>query len=84
VILRAGLLSSGRHAARPRWRGPADGRALGNPADCRGLTFGIITATVGLEQGLFDAQLFTSVLLIVLVSALVPMIALRDIPSELS
>ena len=39
---------------------------------------------VGLEQGLFDAQPFTSALLIVLVSALVPMILLRDIPSELS
>jgi glutathione-regulated potassium-efflux system ancillary protein KefC len=48
------------------------------------LTFGIISATVGLEEGLLDRRLFTAVLLIVLVSAALPMILLRDLPSELS
>jgi Kef-type K+ transport system membrane component KefB len=48
------------------------------------LTFGIISATVGLEEGLLDQRLFTAVLLIVLVSAALPMILLRDLPTELS
>jgi len=47
------------------------------------LTFGIIAATVGLEAGLLDTRLFTTILLIVLVSATLPMIVLREIPSEL-
>jgi len=48
------------------------------------LTFGIISATVGLEEGLLNRRLFAAVLLIVLVSAALPMILLRDLPSELS
>lgn len=47
------------------------------------LTFGIITATVGLQEGLLDRRLFTAVLLVVLASALIPMVVLRDCPAEL-
>ncbi len=47
------------------------------------LTFGIIAATVGLEGGLLDARLYTAILLVVLVSATLPMALLRDLPSEL-
>lgn len=47
------------------------------------LTFGIITATVGREEGLLDRRLFATVLLIVLVSAALPMVLLRDRPTEL-
>lgn len=46
------------------------------------LTFGIITATVGLQEGLLDRWLFSTILLVVLASALLPMILLRDLPSE--
>lgn len=47
------------------------------------LTFGIITATVGLHAGLLDARLFTAILLIVLASAALPAVLLHDIPAEL-
>jgi len=47
------------------------------------LSFGIITATVGLELGLLDQQLFAAVLLVVLLSAVFPMLLLSDLPNEL-
>jgi Kef-type K+ transport system membrane component KefB len=47
------------------------------------LTFGIITATVGLQEGLLDARWFSVVLLIVVGSAVLPMALLRDLPAEL-
>src|ERR671919_372102 len=46
------------------------------------LTFGIITATVGLEEGLLDRRLFTAVTLVILTSAALPMVLLRDLPGE--
>ncbi|MBI4269366.1 MAG: cation:proton antiporter [Candidatus Rokubacteria bacterium] len=48
------------------------------------LSFGIITATVGLQVGLLDQQLFGAILLVVLLSAALPMLLLRDLPSELT
>lgn len=47
------------------------------------LTFGIITASVGLEEGVIDAQLFTVMLAVVLLSGLLPMVLLRDLPNDL-
>jgi glutathione-regulated potassium-efflux system ancillary protein KefC len=64
-----------------RWVLGTGGHALGILFNYR-LTFGIITATVGLEEGLLGQRLFTAVLLIVLLSAALPMILLRDLPSE--
>lgn len=46
------------------------------------LTFGIITATVGLDEGIIDRSLFTAVMLVVLASAALPMVLLRDLPNE--
>lgn len=48
------------------------------------LTFGIITATVGLDAGIVDRTLFTAMMLVVLASAALPMVLLRDLPSEIS
>jgi glutathione-regulated potassium-efflux system ancillary protein KefC len=70
-------------AAAARWALGGGTHATGILFNYR-LTFGIISATVGFEEGLLDQQLFTAVLLIVLVSAALPMILLRDLPSELS
>ena len=61
----------------------AGGHALGVLFNYR-LTFGIITATVGLQEGLIGERLFTAVLLAVLLSAALPMILLRDLPTELA
>lgn len=48
------------------------------------LTFGIIAATVGLEHGLLDRRMYAVLLLVVLASAILPMIFLRERPTELS
>jgi glutathione-regulated potassium-efflux system ancillary protein KefC len=66
-----------------RWVVNASSHTIGVLFNYR-LTFGIISATVGLEEGLLDQGLFTAVLLIVLVSAALPMVLLRDLPSELA
>jgi glutathione-regulated potassium-efflux system ancillary protein KefC len=66
-----------------RWVVSGSSRVVGVLFNYR-LTFGIISASVGLEEGLLDQRLFTAVLLIVLVSAALPMILLRDLPSELA
>jgi glutathione-regulated potassium-efflux system ancillary protein KefC len=66
-----------------RWVLSGSTRAVGILFNYR-LTFGIISATVGFEEGLLDQRLFTAILLIVLVSAALPMVLLRDLPSELS
>jgi hypothetical protein len=47
------------------------------------LTFGIITATVGVQERLLDSRWFSVVLLVVLGSAVLPMALLRDLPAEL-
>jgi Kef-type K+ transport system membrane component KefB len=47
------------------------------------LSFGIITATVGLEEGLIDVGLYSVILLVVMASAALPMILLGDRPTEL-
>lgn len=47
------------------------------------LTFGIITATVGLQEGVLDGRLFSTVLLVVLASAALPVALLHDLPAEL-
>ncbi|MGH7339434.1 MAG: hypothetical protein ACREKH_03000 [Candidatus Rokuibacteriota bacterium] len=46
------------------------------------LTFGIITATVGLQEGPIDPALFSTILLVVLTNALLPMALRRDMPAE--
>lgn len=48
------------------------------------LTFGIITASVGLQQGLLDRQLFSAILVVILASAALPMLLLRDLPMEVN
>ncbi len=47
------------------------------------LAFGIVTATVGLEAGLITTQHYSVILLIIVSSALLPAILLRDTPNEL-
>lgn len=51
--------------------------------DAYRLTFGIITATVGLQDGALDGRLFSTVLLVVHASAALPVALLRDLPAEL-
>lgn len=77
----AGLKYAGTAAA-ARWLAPGLGHFAGVLFNYR-LTFGIITATVGLTEGLLDQSLFSTVLLVVLASAALPMILLRDLPAEL-
>lgn len=78
----AGLKYAGTAAA-ARLLTPAAGHFAGILFNYR-LTFGIITATVGLAEGLLDPLLFSAVLLVVLASAALPVILLRDLPTELS
>lgn len=66
-----------------RWLAPDLGRSVGVLFNYR-LTFGIIAATVGLQEGVLDQRLFTAVLLVIVVSAILPMILLRDLPSEIA
>ncbi len=47
------------------------------------LSFGIITATVGKEAGLIDEAQYSIILLIIVCSALLPALFLRDTPNEL-
>lgn len=47
------------------------------------LSFGIITATVGKESGLIDEAQYSIILLIIVCSALLPALFLRDTPNEL-
>ncbi|MGH2659358.1 MAG: cation:proton antiporter [Actinomycetota bacterium] len=77
----AGLKYAGTAAA-ARWFAPPVGHLAGVLFNYR-LTFGIITATVGLTEGLLDRRLFSTVLLVVLASAALPMVILRDLPAEL-
>jgi glutathione-regulated potassium-efflux system ancillary protein KefC len=81
LVTAVGLKYAGTALA-ARWVVGAGGHAVGVLFNYR-LTFGIISATVGYEEGLLDQRLFTAVLLIVLVSAALPMVLLRDLPSEL-
>ena len=66
-----------------RWLQPDLGHFVGVLFNYR-LTFGIITATVGLHEGVLDERLFTAMLLVVLASALLPMILLRELHCESS
>lgn len=47
------------------------------------LSFGIIAATVGLNMDVLDEQLYAIVLLVVVASAALPVVFLRDRPTEL-
>ncbi|OGB92243.1 MAG: hypothetical protein A2Z31_08105 [candidate division NC10 bacterium RBG_16_65_8] len=66
-----------------RWLQPDLGHFVGVLFNYR-LTFGIITATVGLHEGVLDERLFTAMLLVVLASAMLPMILLRELHCESS
>ena len=46
------------------------------------LSFGIIAANVGLTTGVLDQTLYAVILLVVVTSAAIPMLALRDRPQE--
>ncbi|MBH80257.1 MAG: hypothetical protein CMQ49_07100 [Gammaproteobacteria bacterium] len=46
------------------------------------LSFGIITASVGLNVGILDERLYAVILLVVIASAALPAIFLRDRPAE--
>jgi Kef-type K+ transport system membrane component KefB len=46
------------------------------------LSFGIIAANVGLSTGVLDRSLYAVILLVVVASAAIPMVALRDRPQE--
>lgn len=69
-------------AALARWLLPGLGHVTGVLFNYR-LTFGIITASVGLDEGLLDTRSFSALLLIVVISAALPMALLRDLPAEL-
>lgn len=47
------------------------------------LTFGIIAASVGLKMGVLSEELYAVVLLVVVVSAALPVVLLRDRPCEI-
>lgn len=81
LLVAVGLKYGGTFLA-ARWLQPGLGHFAGILFNYR-LTFGIITATVGVQEGLFDQRLFSIILLVVLASALMPMVLLRDLPSEL-
>lgn len=81
LAVSVGLKYAATRGAAP-WLAPGVGHFAGTLFNYR-LTFGIITATVGLQEGLLDTRLFTAILLIVLASAALPAVLLRDIPAEL-
>lgn len=82
LLVVAGGLKYVATALVARWLVPALGHFAGVLFNYR-LTFGIITATVGLQEGLLDQRLFSMVVLIILASAALPMVLLRDLPTEL-
>ena len=47
-------------------------------------SFGVIAATIGLQEDVLDGRLFSAVLLVVVASAALPMALLRDIPDDLA
>lgn len=79
-VAAAGLKYLGTALA-ARWLQPTLGHFAGILFNYR-LTFGIITATVGLHEGVLDERLFTAMLLVVLASATLPMILLRELHCE--
>ena len=64
-----------------RWLVKAPGRLPGLLCNYQ-LSFGIIAAAVGLHVGLLTAELYAVILLVIVGSAFVPAILLRDRPSE--
>ena len=64
-----------------RWMFNVSGKVAGLLFNYR-LSFGIITATVGLKVGLLTEDLYAVVLLIVIASALLPAILLHDRAAE--
>jgi len=62
-----------------RWMLGIDGVRAGLAFNYR-LSFGVIAAGAGLSSGLIDQSIYAMMLLVVLVSALVPALALRDAP----
>jgi len=65
-----------------RWLLNTSGRFVGLLFNYR-LSFGIIAATVGLNMGVLDERLYGVILLVVVASAALPVVFLRDRPSEL-
>lgn len=65
-----------------RWFLETSGRFAGLLFNYR-LSFGIITASVGLKIGLLTPVLYSVILLVVVASAALPVIFLRDRPAEL-
>lgn len=80
-LLAVGLKYAGT-ALGARLAAPGLGHFVGVLFNYR-LTFGIITATVGLQEGILTAQLFSLVMLVVVASAALPAVFLRAVPSEL-
>lgn len=64
-----------------RWFLKSSGRVAGLLFNYR-LSFGIITASVGLNVGILDERLYAVILLVVISSAALPAIFLRDRPAE--
>ena len=69
-------------AAATQWLIGHSGRFVGLLFNYR-LAFGLVTATVGLESGLITEAHYTIILLVIVFSALLPAILLRDKPNEL-
>ena len=64
-----------------RWFLKSSGRVAGLLFNYR-LSFGIIAASVGLNVGILDARLYAVVLLVIVASAALPALFLRDRPAE--
>lgn len=64
-----------------RWFFKRSGRVAGLLFNYR-LSFGIIAASVGLKVGILDERLYAVILLVVIASAALPAIFLRDRPAE--
>ena len=64
-----------------QWFLKSSGRVAGLLFNYR-LSFGIIAASVGLNVGILDARLYAVVLLVIVASAALPALFLRDRPAE--
>lgn len=81
LLVVAGGLKYGATLLAARWLTNTLGHFAGLLFNYR-LTFGLIAAAVGLEEQVLDQRLYSAVLLVVIISAAVPMLLLRHRPSE--
>lgn len=81
LVLAVGLKFAGTALA-TRWFLGHSGRFMGLLFNYR-LAFGIVTATVGRESGVISEEQYSIIMLVIVCSAVLPAILLRDTPNEL-